>query len=63
VVEVGLGQLAVEDAIALLDHESPLPARLTAPASGLFLERVYYPGDPRDQPVHPAVVLTQVSAR
>jgi hypothetical protein len=36
-----------------------LPARLTAPAAGLFLERVYYEGDPRNQPVQPAVVLAR----
>jgi hypothetical protein len=28
-----------------------MPARLTAPASGLFLERVYYEGDRRDVPI------------
>jgi len=56
-VEVGRGRLAPADAAALLTQASSLPARLTAPASGLFLERVYYPGDPRDIPVQPAVVL------
>jgi tRNA pseudouridine38-40 synthase len=29
-------------------------ARLTAPASGLFLERVFYDGDPRQLPLQPA---------
>jgi tRNA pseudouridine38-40 synthase len=29
-------------------------ARLTAPASGLFLERVFYDGDSRQQPLQPA---------
>jgi tRNA pseudouridine38-40 synthase len=29
-------------------------ARLTAPASGLFLERVFYEGDPRRWPLRPA---------
>jgi tRNA pseudouridine38-40 synthase len=33
----------------------PPPATLTAPASGLFLERVFYPGDRRDWPLQPAV--------
>ena len=36
---------------------SELPARLTAPAAGLFLERVYYEGDARDLAVTPAVVI------
>src|SRR5688572_24030496 len=56
-VEVGRGALPVDDAVGLLAHASPLPARVTAPASGLFLERVYYPDDPRDLPVQPAVVI------
>jgi tRNA pseudouridine38-40 synthase len=56
-VEVGRGALSVDDAVGLLAQASPLPARVTAPASGLFLERVYYPDDPRDLPVQPAVVV------
>jgi hypothetical protein len=31
----------------MLTSRSEVPARLTAPASGLFLERVYYPGERR----------------
>src|SRR5687767_1125494 len=57
VVEVGRGALSAGDAANLLDRPSPMPARLTAPASGLFLERVYYPGDARDLPVQAAVVI------
>jgi tRNA pseudouridine38-40 synthase len=57
VVEVGRGALSATAAGELLAQASPLPARLTAPASGLFLERVYYPGDPRDLPVQAAVVV------
>jgi tRNA pseudouridine38-40 synthase len=41
-VEVGHGGLAPNDMPALLMSRSDLPARLTAPASGLFLERVDY---------------------
>jgi tRNA pseudouridine38-40 synthase len=59
--EVGRGALTAERAAALLLEPSPLPARLTAPAAGLFLERVYYRDDPRDVPVHPAIVLRPVS--
>ena len=50
-VAVGLGELAVEAAPKLLTQKSDLPARLTAPASGLFLSRVFYPGDRRDVPI------------
>ena len=41
-VEVGRGGLAPGDMPALLASRSELPAKLTAPASGLFLERVDY---------------------
>jgi len=56
-VEVGRGALPVDQAVGLLAEASPLPARVTAPASGLFLERVYYKDDPRDLPVQAAVVV------
>jgi tRNA pseudouridine38-40 synthase len=59
-VEVGRGALSLDDAAALLTRPSPLPARVTAPASGLFLERVYYAGDPRDLPVQAASVITSI---
>jgi tRNA pseudouridine38-40 synthase len=42
---VGRGELTPADMERLLSERSPLPATLTAPASGLFLEGVYYPGD------------------
>jgi tRNA pseudouridine38-40 synthase len=57
-VAVGKGDLSEDAAAGFLHTHSPLPARLTAPASGLFLERVYYPGDARNLPVTAAVVLT-----
>ena len=47
-VEIGRGGLPIGDAATLLATKSNLPARLTAPASGLFLDRVYYAGDQRD---------------
>ncbi|HEY6506940.1 MAG TPA: tRNA pseudouridine(38-40) synthase TruA [Vicinamibacterales bacterium] len=54
-VEVGRGGMAKADAETLLRTPSPVVAKLTAPASGLFLERVFYEGDPRDVPVRAAV--------
>jgi tRNA pseudouridine38-40 synthase len=42
---VGRGELTAADAAAMLDERSTVPAVLTAPASGLFLEGVYYRGD------------------
>jgi tRNA pseudouridine38-40 synthase len=59
-VAVGKGELREEDAAGLLSSASDLPARLTAPASGLFLERVYYPGEPRDQPITAASIVSSV---
>jgi tRNA pseudouridine38-40 synthase len=59
-VEVGRGAQSMEDAVALLTMPSPLPARVTAPASGLFLERVYYADDARDLPVQAASVITSI---
>jgi tRNA pseudouridine38-40 synthase len=56
-VAVGHGQLRDEEVALLLTKASELPARLTAPAAGLFLERVYYPGDSRGQPLQTASVL------
>ena len=47
IVDVGAGGTTVEQAGTFLREDSATPAKLTAPASGLFLERVYYPGDSR----------------
>ena len=56
-VEVGRGALSSDEAAGLLTRPSGMPARLTAPASGLFLERVYYEGDSRDLPVHAPIAV------
>lgn len=45
-VAVGRGELTVEAVPTLLASPGGIPAKLTAPASGLFLARVVYPGDP-----------------
>jgi tRNA pseudouridine38-40 synthase len=59
-VEVGRGALGTEQAAALLGESgSPArgraPAELTAPPSGLFLARVYYPGDAREDDLLPVL--------
>jgi tRNA pseudouridine38-40 synthase len=41
-VEVGRGSLKPADVAALFKTKSDIPAKLTAPPSGLFLEKVYY---------------------
>ncbi len=57
-VEIGRGGLSVANLDEFLHEPSSAPARLTAPASGLFLERVYYEGDDRAQPLLPAVAVS-----
>jgi len=46
-VDVGAGGTTVQQAAMFLRQESGIPAKLTAPAAGLFLERVYYRGETR----------------
>ncbi|HEX7019746.1 MAG TPA: tRNA pseudouridine(38-40) synthase TruA [Gemmatimonadaceae bacterium] len=58
---VGTGDLTLDDVHRFLAAKSGTPAKLTAPASGLFLERVYYEGDPRASDLVP--VLRVVSDR
>jgi tRNA pseudouridine38-40 synthase len=59
IVEVGRGGLAGDAVAEMLRTRSETPARLTAPASGLFLERVFYEGDRRDLPVRSASVVSR----
>jgi tRNA pseudouridine38-40 synthase len=56
-VEVGKGSLSADDVPRFFEGRSDLPARLTAPAAGLFLERVFYGREPRDLPLTPAVMV------
>jgi len=48
-VAVGRRELRPADVERMLTEESSEAAPLTAPASGLFLERVFYPGDDREE--------------
>jgi len=56
-VEIGKGALPVSQVDEFLRAPSGTPATLTAPASGLFLEHVFYEGDRRDLPLIPAVAV------
>jgi tRNA pseudouridine38-40 synthase len=56
--EVGRGALGESDVKGFLRTPSTLAAELTAPPSGLFLERVFYRGDPRDHPLRPVFNLS-----
>jgi tRNA pseudouridine38-40 synthase len=55
--EVGRGKLEPSDVQRFLSEESRAPARLTAPPSGLFLERVYYEEERRAGPLRPLLNL------
>jgi tRNA pseudouridine38-40 synthase len=58
-VAIGRGTLEPAAAASLLTSVSGEPARLTAPPSGLFLERVYYEGDERGTVIAPATPIRQ----
>jgi tRNA pseudouridine38-40 synthase len=55
--EVGRGSLRPADAERFLHEPSDVPARLTAPPSGLFLERVLYESDEPPGPLRPVLNL------
>jgi tRNA pseudouridine38-40 synthase len=59
-VEIGRGGLPVAEVDRFLREPSATPAKLTAPSSGLFLERVFYEGDNRDVPLTAAVPVRRV---
>lgn len=55
--EVARGSLPAREAERFLSERSEVPATLTAPPSGLFLERVLYEGDPPPGPLRPVLNL------
>lgn len=56
-VKVGTGELALPDFGKTLQGEGPDVASWTAPASGLFLERVVYPKEPHPSELLPVLRL------
>jgi tRNA pseudouridine38-40 synthase len=56
-VEIGKGAMPPGAIRTILADGSTAPARLTAPPSGLFLERVYYEGDAQGTPPRAATPL------
>jgi tRNA pseudouridine38-40 synthase len=60
-VDVGRGSLAEPELRTFLKRKSGVPASLTAPPSGLFLERVFYPGEPADHPLIPVLRVSGTS--
>jgi len=57
-VEIGHGGLPPDAVGTMLAGGSSTPARLTAPPSGLFLEKVYYEGEPRGDEPRPVTPLS-----
>src|SRR5262249_8075860 len=56
-VEIGRGAIEPSAATAMMTGPSELAAKLTAPPSGLFLERVYYKGDRHEAELRAIVQL------
>ncbi|MBN2485459.1 MAG: tRNA pseudouridine(38-40) synthase TruA [Bacteroidales bacterium] len=56
-IECGRGNINETDIRKMLNHYSDIPAKLTVPPSGLFLEKVYYSSVPETfVPVWPMVI-------
>ena len=54
---VGRGSITVEQATGFLDERTNAPASLTAPATGLFLEGVYYRAEEGPGPIAGPVIV------
>ena len=54
-VGVGRGEISGKDFEGLFAGQSPYPARVTAPPSGLFLEEVIFPGEEFLRPLEPVL--------
>jgi tRNA pseudouridine38-40 synthase len=59
-VEVGRGAMTAADVSRFLREASDVPARVTAPPSGLFLERVFYDEGAADAPLRAVVHVPAV---
>jgi tRNA pseudouridine38-40 synthase len=57
--EVGRGKMSLKDVERLIASKSDQPAKLTAPPSGLFLERVYYEGEKKLESLEPVMSISQ----
>ncbi len=54
-VHAGKGKMTRKEIRSFMDHHSERPSQLAAPPSGLYLQRVYYPGEPFDY--HPNIPI------
>ena len=62
-VEAGRGKLSAEDIASFFSKQSDIPAKLTAPPSGLFLERVYYKNDEILYSANPVINISALERR
>jgi tRNA pseudouridine38-40 synthase len=62
-VEAGRGNVTNEEVAGFLKGSSAVPAKYTAPPSGLFLERVFYKNDKPNYPLLPAVMLLNMERK
>lgn len=53
--EVGRGKMDISEVHGFFEGNSSTPATLTAPPSGLFLEKVYYKGEALDTELRPTI--------
>jgi tRNA pseudouridine38-40 synthase len=56
--EIGRNKLTEADLKIFLTTRSDIPAKYTAPPSGLFLERVFYKNDKQDYDLRPVLKIT-----
>jgi len=56
-VEVGRGKITPEEVSSFFRNKTDIPARLTAPPSGLFLERVYYKNEEIKYQTKPVITI------
>ena len=56
-VEAGRGKLSPEDISLFFKKHSDIPAKLTAPPSGLFLQRVYYKNEELQFDIDPVLSI------
>ena len=54
-VHSGKGKLTMKEIRGFMDQHSERPSQLAAPPSGLYLQRVYYPGEPFEY--HPKIPI------
>jgi tRNA pseudouridine38-40 synthase len=62
-VEAGRGAVTPEEVRSFLESKSEEPASMTAPPSGLFLERIYYEGDRRLTRLEPLIDISSDHAK